>query len=69
MERMPPGGLEPPHMVPETNALSPELWGHVLASNFALAKLSRKTARILFAYTNVDPILGHAGDFQFHPRK
>ena len=25
---IPPGGLEPPHMVPETIALSPELWGH-----------------------------------------
>lgn len=31
---MPPGGLEPPHMVPETNALSPELWGHVLSKIF-----------------------------------
>lgn len=30
---MPPGGLEPPHMVPETNALSPELWGHVSDNN------------------------------------
>ena len=25
---MPPEGLEPSHMVAETNALSPELWGH-----------------------------------------
>ena len=30
LKQMPPGRLERPRMVPETTALSTELWGHAL---------------------------------------